>query len=115
MNFDKLDRLLTHLVEDKGVPGVEIAIHQGGNEIYRGFEGFADREAERLHSGRDIYNLYSMSKVITCTAALRLFEEGTALAAACNKQLDTAERKVVRLMKGADGNPVETEFEEHDA
>ncbi|MBE6999748.1 MAG: beta-lactamase family protein [Ruminococcaceae bacterium] len=76
MNFDKLDRLLTHLVEDKGVPGVEIAIHQGGNEIYRGFEGFADREAERIHSGRDIYNLYSMSKVITCTAALRLFEEG---------------------------------------
>lgn len=52
---------------------------------------------------------------VSLEESLRLFEEGTALAAACNKQLDTAERKVVRLMKGADGNPVETEFEEYDA
>lgn len=46
--------------------------------------------------------------------ALSLFEEGTALAAACNKLLDDAELKVVRLTKGADGTPVETELE-HDA
>ena len=45
--------------------------------------------------------------------SLKLFEEGTALAASCSKQLDTAELKVVRLMKGNDGNPVELEFE-HD-
>ena len=44
--------------------------------------------------------------------SLKLFEEGTALAAACNLQLDTAEMKVVRLMKGADGDPVEIPFEE---
>lgn len=44
--------------------------------------------------------------------SLKLFEEGTALAAACNQQLDTAEMKVVRLMKGADGDPVEIPFEE---
>lgn len=43
--------------------------------------------------------------------SLRLFEEGTALAAACNGQLDEAELKVVRLMKGADGKPVEMEFD----
>ena len=52
---------------------------------------------------------------VSLDESLRLFEEGTSLAAACNQQLDTAELKVVRLMKGADGNPVETEFEEHDA
>ncbi len=46
--------------------------------------------------------------------SLRLFEEGTALAADCSKQLDSAELKVVRLMKGQDGNPVEMEFVEHD-
>lgn len=44
--------------------------------------------------------------------SLKLFEEGTALAAACNQQLDTAELKVVQLMKGADGAPVELPFEE---
>ena len=43
--------------------------------------------------------------------SLKLFEEGTALAAACSKQLDDAEQKVVRLMKGSDGNPVELPFE----
>lgn len=43
--------------------------------------------------------------------SLKLFEEGTALAAACSGQLDEAELKVVRLMKGSDGAPVEMEFE----
>lgn len=42
--------------------------------------------------------------------SLRLFEEGTGLVASCNKQLDEAELKVVRLMKGPDGKPVELEF-----
>ena len=42
--------------------------------------------------------------------AMQLFEEGTALVKSCAKQLDEAELKVVRLMKGADGEPVETEF-----
>ena len=41
--------------------------------------------------------------------SLALFEEGTGLAASCRTQLDRAEQQVVRLMKGADGAPVETE------
>ncbi len=43
--------------------------------------------------------------------SLRLFEEGTSLVSQCNQMLDDAELKVVRLMKGPDGNPVEMEFE----
>ena len=43
--------------------------------------------------------------------SLRLFEEGTGLVGRCNQLLDDAELKVVRLMKGPDGNPVEMEFE----
>lgn len=43
--------------------------------------------------------------------SLKLFEEGTKLAASCGKMLDEAEQKVVRLTKGADGAPVETSFE----
>lgn len=42
--------------------------------------------------------------------ALNLFEEGTALVRDCNKMLDDAELKVVRLMKGNDGQPVEIPF-----
>lgn len=45
--------------------------------------------------------------------ALKLFEEGTGLVGQCGKLLDEAELKIVRLMKGPDGKPVEMEFE-HD-
>ena len=44
--------------------------------------------------------------------SLALFEEGTKLIAACSKELDKAEQKVVKLMKGPDGAPVELPFEE---
>ena len=42
--------------------------------------------------------------------ALQLFEEGTGLVKSSAKQLDEAELKVVKLMKGSDGEPVDTEF-----
>ena len=47
---------------------------------------------------------------VPLSQSLSLFEEGTRLAAACRAELDQAERQVVRLMKGPDGAPVETEF-----
>lgn len=42
--------------------------------------------------------------------SLQLFEEGTKLVSECSKELDSAEQQVVKLMKGSDGAPVETEF-----
>lgn len=44
--------------------------------------------------------------------SLALFEEGTKLISACSMELDQAEQKVVKLMKGADGSPVELPFTE---
>lgn len=43
--------------------------------------------------------------------SLALFEEGTRLVSACSKQLDQAEQKVVKLMKGPDGAPAELPFD----
>ena len=42
--------------------------------------------------------------------ALALFSEGSKLLAACRKELDTAQQKVVKLSKGPDGTPVEEDF-----
>ena len=42
--------------------------------------------------------------------SLALFEEGTKLIASCSRELDQAEQQVVKLMKGADGTPVELPF-----
>ncbi|WP_312279845.1 exodeoxyribonuclease VII small subunit [Oscillibacter sp.] len=46
--------------------------------------------------------------------SLALFDEGTGLIHSCGKLLDEAEQKVVRLMKGADGAPVELPFDTKD-
>ena len=42
--------------------------------------------------------------------SLQLFEEGTKLVGECRAELDSAEQLVVKLMKGSDGAPVETDF-----
>ena len=44
--------------------------------------------------------------------SLKLFEEGTALVRSCAQMLDDAEMKIVKLMKGPDGQPVELEYED---
>lgn len=44
--------------------------------------------------------------------SLALFEEGTALIRSCEKQLDEAEQKVVKLRKGPDREPNELPFED---
>ena len=43
--------------------------------------------------------------------SMALFEEGTKLVNQCRKELDSAEQKVVKLMKGPDGAPVEQPLE----
>lgn len=49
---------------------------------------------------------------VSLQESLNLFEEGSKLARQCGALLDEAELKVVRLMKGPDGNPVEMEFDD---
>lgn len=44
--------------------------------------------------------------------SLALFEEGAALIRSCEKQLDEAEQKVVKLRKGPDRQPEELPFED---
>ncbi|MGM9651128.1 MAG: exodeoxyribonuclease VII small subunit [Faecousia sp.] len=44
--------------------------------------------------------------------ALKLFQEGTGLVRSCSKLLDEAELEVVKLTKGEDGAPVETEMQD---
>lgn len=44
--------------------------------------------------------------------SLALFEEGAALIRSCEKQLDEAEQKVVKLRKGPDREPEELPFED---
>ena len=42
--------------------------------------------------------------------SIKLFQEGTALAASCGKLLDEAELEIVKLTKGPEGTIVEAPF-----
>ena len=56
----------------------------------------------------------ALEKGMPLADSLALFEEGTKLIAACSQELDAAEQKVVKLMKGPDGAPVELPFGEEE-
>ena len=50
----------------------------------------------------------------TLEESLGLFEEGTNIIKSCSGLLDKAEQKVVKLQKGADGDPIESLFDVED-
>jgi len=70
MNFTKMTDFLNYLVNDYGIPSVDCCIHQNGQEIYRYAAGKAYDET------KDLYYIYSLTKPLTCVAALQLLERG---------------------------------------
>ncbi|RCW71916.1 serine hydrolase domain-containing protein [Saliterribacillus persicus] len=71
----RMDHLLEHFIEN-GPPGAALKVVQNGKILYEGFHGVADIEAKEPIKQDTIYRIYSMSKIITCVAALKLLEEG---------------------------------------
>ena len=61
---------------DMGVPGFDLAVYKGGECVLRYMNGYSDLENKVKMNGKERYNIYSCSKVITCTAALQLWEKG---------------------------------------
>ncbi len=59
-----------------GVPGFDLAIYKSGECILRYINGYSDLENKVKMKGNERYNIYSCSKLITCTAALQLWEKG---------------------------------------
>lgn len=75
--FEKaLTALLDSFKEEYRVPGYDCSVWQHGREIYRRMAGFANLENGAPITGDTLYNIYSNTKVIACTAALQLFEQG---------------------------------------
>lgn len=75
MNFDPLCSFLNSLIP-YGIPGLECTVHIGYEEVFYHSAGFADVENRRKVAANDLYYMYSVSKLITCTAALQLWEQG---------------------------------------
>lgn len=75
MNFDALRERIDLLVEN-GVPEAQLIIRKDGKEVFRHIAGHSDAAKQRIARYDDLFWLFSMSKVYTMTAALRLVERG---------------------------------------
>ena len=75
MNTEKLDRFLSEMPR-RGIPGCDLSVTRDGKEVYRRTVGYADMESGRPVAHDTLYWVFSATKVITCTAAMRLVEEG---------------------------------------
>ncbi|MBQ4153059.1 MAG: beta-lactamase family protein [Oscillospiraceae bacterium] len=76
MNFDALKNCLDHIVKDYKAPGIDCVVYQNHKEIFRYYTGYSDLESGKRMQGDELYLIFSMSKMITCTAALQLLEQG---------------------------------------
>lgn len=59
-----------------GLPGFDLMVCKDGECVLRHINGYSDVENKVKMNGKERYNIYSCSKVITCTAALQLWEKG---------------------------------------
>ncbi len=73
--FEKLKKFCDSFLE-LGVPGFDLAVYKDGECILRYMNGYSDIENGIKIKGNERYNIYSCSKMITCTAALQLMEKG---------------------------------------
>lgn len=73
--FRKLEALFDSFIK-MGVPGYECAIMKDGHTLYRASGGYSDIDKKIPMTLNERYNIYSCSKVITCVAAMQLYEKG---------------------------------------
>ena len=75
MRFEELTRLVDRM-PSCDIPAADCMIYYKGKPVYRHMTGFADLENGIPVTENTLYNLYSASKVATCTAALTLYDKG---------------------------------------
>jgi CubicO group peptidase (beta-lactamase class C family) len=73
--FKRLDPLIKGFIE-KGPSGAACLVTRRGETLYQACFGYADLDTKKPIALDTIYRIYSMSKLITCTAALKLLERG---------------------------------------
>ena len=73
--FEQTKALCEHFLK-MGLPCFDLIVYKDGECILRHMGGYADRENNVPMKGNEKYHLYSCSKLITCVAAMQLWEKG---------------------------------------
>ncbi|MGI8384284.1 serine hydrolase domain-containing protein [Robertmurraya sp. P23] len=71
----QLRTLLNSFVE-KGPAGCACSVYHQGKQVFEDYIGYEDVETEKPIALDTIYRIYSNTKVVTCVAALKLYERG---------------------------------------
>ena len=61
--------------EAMGIPSVDCIVYHKGKPVFRYQSGYSDEAKTKPVDGSERYNIYSCSKLITCTALLQLVEK----------------------------------------
>ena len=72
----RMDNIFQNSVNNKEVPGVAAIVIRNGKIVYHKSFGMADNQSNRALKKDDIFRIASMSKAITSTAVMMLWEEG---------------------------------------
>lgn len=75
MNFSELDRLLER-VSPSVLPFCDLHVTKDGKEIYQKSVGCSDIAQTKPFDAHDLVWIFSCTKIATCTAAMKLVEEG---------------------------------------
>ncbi len=75
MDFKKLTEFIDTLPA-YGIPSADITVFHDHKPLYRHSAGYTDTDAKIPVRGNELYFMYSCTKVVTCVAALQLFERG---------------------------------------
>lgn len=72
----RIDSTLKSFVDSGNIAGISALIFENGQEVYFNAFGYADKEAQKPMNRNTIVQIYSMTKPITGTALMTLYEEG---------------------------------------
>lgn len=77
MNFDAIGRYMEDVIcGEHGLPGCDLTVMRNHETLYRHTCGYSDREAKIPTDPKALYYMYSCTKPMTVTAAMRLVEDG---------------------------------------
>jgi len=110
--FERVDKVISRLVENERIIGCTALVFHNGKELYYRDWGQRDRENELPITRDTIFRIYSMTKPVTSIAAMQLVEAGKLeLDAPLSKYLpEFANRKVLYAVADKDGKQVFAEI-----
>ncbi|MEC7262311.1 MAG: serine hydrolase domain-containing protein [Bacteroidota bacterium] len=76
MSIKRLDSTLKSFVDNNDVAGVSALIYEKGKEVYYNAFGYADLKKQKPMERNTLVQIYSMTKPITGTALMSLYEKG---------------------------------------